>query len=92
MNITPLEREKMFQQHLDHDVQRALIRLCDALCQWERSTGRTSLLVLIEQDRERPMSRFEFVADCGKPIPDDSRHGLPPDEILRTHMEHYASS
>ncbi|TET67566.1 MAG: hypothetical protein E3J56_12650 [Candidatus Aminicenantes bacterium] len=35
--------------HSDPEVQKALIRLNDALCSWERSTGRESVLILREQ-------------------------------------------
>ncbi len=35
--------------HPDQDVNTALIRLNDALCQWERNTGRQSVLILREQ-------------------------------------------
>jgi hypothetical protein len=51
-----------FQQHPDDDVRQALIRLCDALCTWERSTGRTSVLVL------RGSDGFQFRAESGKPL------------------------
>lgn len=78
----------MYTQHPDEDVRRALIRLCDALCTWERSTGRQNLLVVIEQDHEN--GRFEFIADCGKPIPDDSRHGIAPGEFVTIHQDNYA--
>lgn len=35
--------------HPCKDVQAALIRLNDALCMWERSTGRNSVLILREE-------------------------------------------
>lgn len=37
-------------QHKDSEVQSALIRLLDALCTWERMTGRESILILREDD------------------------------------------
>lgn len=37
------------QEHLSPEVQKALIRLDDALVSWERSTGRESVLILREQ-------------------------------------------
>jgi len=52
-----------FQQHLDEDVEHAIIQLCDALCQWERGTGRESVLIVREPG-------FAFRALSGKPIPD----------------------
>lgn len=35
--------------HPDNAVSQALIRLNDALCSWERATGRQSALILKEQ-------------------------------------------
>ncbi len=53
-------------EHPDQDVRQALIRLSDALCTWERSTGRESVLVL------REAGGFVYRAVSGKPgIPDD---------------------
>lgn len=52
-------------EHPDREVQSAIIRLADALCEWERSTGRESVLIIREQD-------FVFRAASGKPnIPND---------------------
>lgn len=52
--------------HPSLEVNQALIKLADALCQWERSTGNQSILILREQGI--PSIRF----DCGKPtIPED---------------------
>jgi hypothetical protein len=66
----------MWTQHPDAEVRQALIRLCDALCSWERATGRQNLLLLIEQPA------FDFAADCGKPLTDQSRAGRSPSEII----------
>ncbi len=56
----------MFMQHPDPDVKQALVQLCDALCTWERSTGRESVLIVREVDG------FVFRAMNGKPdVPDD---------------------
>lgn len=49
-------------EHPDQEVRKALIRLCDALCSWERATGRESVLILREQ------GGFQFRAQSGKPI------------------------
>ena len=49
-------------EHLDQEVDKALIRLCDALCSWERATGRESVLILREQ------GGFQFRAQSGKPL------------------------
>ena len=36
-------------EHLDKEVQKAIIRLNDALCTWERATSRESILIIREQ-------------------------------------------
>jgi len=55
-----------FQKHPDSAVRQAIVRLCDALCSWERNTGRRSALVIREQ------GGFCFRAASGKPgIPED---------------------
>ena len=51
-------------EHPDGEVNSALIRLADALCEWERSTGRQSVLILREQ------GGFERRYASGKPIDD----------------------
>lgn len=52
--------------HPSPDVQQAIIRLCDALCTWERNTGRQSALVLREE------GGFIHRSMNGKPdVPDD---------------------
>lgn len=48
-------------EHPDQEVRQALIRLNDALCAWERNTGRQSVLILREQ------GGFEHRAMSGKP-------------------------
>lgn len=53
-------------EHLDPEVRQAIIRLSDALCTWERATGRQSVLIV----RER--GGFCYRAVSGKP-------GIPPD-------------
>ena len=37
-------------EHKDREVQAALTHLLDALCTWERETGRYSVLILRESD------------------------------------------
>ena len=56
-----------FQEHPDPDVQQAIVRLCGALCIWERATGRESVLILREQ------GGFCFRATSGKPVDDEPR-------------------
>jgi len=51
--------------HPDKEVQSAIIKLSDALCMWERSTGHENILIVRE-------SGFCFRAVNGKPnVPDD---------------------
>jgi hypothetical protein len=53
-------------EHLDPEVNAALIRLNDALCMWERSTGRNSVLIIREE------GGWKHRSQSGKPgIPDD---------------------
>jgi hypothetical protein len=53
-------------EHPNDDVQQALVRLSDALCTWERSTGIESVLIL------RESRGFVYRAMSGKPnVPDD---------------------
>ena len=55
-----------FMQHPDPEVRQALIRLADALCTWERNTGRESVLIV------REAGGFVYRAVNGKPdVPDD---------------------
>lgn len=52
--------------HFDQEVQAAIVRLSDLLCEWERATGRESVLIVREQ------YGFVYRAASGKPgIPDD---------------------
>lgn len=50
--------------HPDAEVQSALTRLLDALCSWERATGRESVFIL------REVGGFQLRANSGKPLPD----------------------
>lgn len=53
-------------QHLDENVQKAIIRLNDALCTWERATFRESVLIIREQ------GGFVHRSVSGKPnVPED---------------------
>ena len=53
-------------QHPDPYVQQAIIQLSDALCTYERNTGRNSILILREE------GGFAYRAMGGKPgISDD---------------------
>ena len=63
----------MYQLHPDPDVQHAITRLCDALCQWERTTSRESLVTIREHG-------YTFRAVSGKPL-DESELDLSDDQI-----------
>lgn len=60
----------MFQIHPDREVQQALIRLNDALCTWERSTGLNSVLILREDNG------FVFRSMSGKPLDESKQVGI----------------
>lgn len=59
--------------HPDQEVSHAIVRLCEALCSWERATGRRSILILREE------GGCSFRADCGKPVDD---HRITDAELL----------
>ncbi len=67
---------RIWQTHPDEDVQAALRRLCDALCSWERATGRPSLFIL------RDGHDFKLRADCGIPI-DSDQDDITDDQLLQ---------
>jgi hypothetical protein len=61
----------MSQEHPSPEVQQAIMRLSDALCSWERATGRQSVLILREQ------CGFVYRAQSGKPgIPADVPYAM----------------
>jgi len=63
------------REHPDEEVQRAIVRLDDALCSWERATGRESILIIREQ------GGFVHRTASGKPdIPDD----IPDEQLLKS--------
>lgn len=51
--------------HMDKETNSALIRLLDALCEFERGSGRESTLILIPHNADEKM----LVAQSGKPVP-----------------------
>lgn len=62
--------------HPDPRVRDALIKLTDALCSYERNTGRNSVLILREKN-------YVFRAVDGKPgIPDD----IPDDRLMEINL------
>lgn len=50
--------------HKDDEVNEAIIRLLDALCSWERGTGRRSTLILIPHAADEKIVK----AEDGKPV------------------------
>ena len=55
-----------YQEHPDPEVRQAIVRLNDALCTWERNTGRESVLII------RGQGGFSHRSMSGKPgVPDD---------------------
>lgn len=60
--------------HPDPGVRQALIRLSDALCSWERNTGRESVLIV------RETSGFVYRAVNGKPDVDDD---IPDSDLMK---------
>lgn len=53
-------------EHLDPEVQKAIVRLNDALCIWERGTSRESVLII------REVGGFVHRSVSGKPgVPED---------------------
>lgn len=68
--------------HPDKEVQAAIVRLADALCSWERETGRQSILIL------REVGGFCFRAASGKPeIPDDISDSMVLAQLPRIEMK-----
>lgn len=58
--------ETTIMEHPCGEVQSAIIQLCDALCMWERTTGRKSVVII----REEPDFVMRFMD--GKPnVPDN---------------------
>ena len=53
-------------EHLDSEVQKAIVRLNDALCIWERGTSLESILIV------RKVGGFVHRSVSGKPgVPED---------------------
>lgn len=50
--------------HKDPEVDKALIRLIDALCTWERNTGRGSTLLFVPDHEDEEI----ILAIDGKPL------------------------
>ena len=54
--------------HMDKECESALIRLNDALCSFERATGRNCTLILIPESPDENI----HISQSGKPLPPDS--------------------
>ena len=54
-----------YMQHADERVRQKILELCDALCSYERISGRCSALIIREE------GGFVFRADSGKPVSDN---------------------
>ena len=51
--------------HRSKEIEKAIIRLMDALCTWERNTGNSSKLLLVHENKKDGPNLF---AMDGKPI------------------------
>jgi hypothetical protein len=70
--------------HIDPEVEQALIALNDALCTFERGTGRKYTLVLVPHDPKEPC----HISLSGKPLPQDST--ILPHDAVRVALEERA--
>ena len=59
--VGDIGKDRAMQQHPDAEVRSAIVRLCDALCSYERATGLESVLIIREQ------GGFVYRAMGGKP-------------------------
>ena len=66
--------------HIDQGCESALVRLNDALCSFERATGREYTLILVP---ETPDERIHM-SQSGKPLPPN--FSMSPEEILAIAM------
>ena len=62
--------------HKDLECDAAMTRLLDALCTWERETGRGSMLIFVPNAPDEDV----VLAQDGKPLPVSP--GMGPKEIL----------
>ncbi|MBI3956446.1 MAG: hypothetical protein HY340_00450 [Candidatus Kerfeldbacteria bacterium] len=70
----------MGQWHIDQECESALIRLNDALCTFERNTGRRYTLILVPKASDEQI----HLSQSGKPLPSD--FGMSPREVLEIAM------
>ena len=69
--------------HIDKEVNSALVRLLDALCEHERGSGRRSTLVLIPHSEDERL----VVAEDGKPFPESDTTGYVATRVLTLALE-----
>jgi hypothetical protein len=67
---------KMGTWHIDNDCESALTKLNDALCSFERATGREYTLILVPESPDEKV----HISQSGKPLPPD--FDMSPEEIL----------
>jgi len=67
--------------HIDQNCELALVRLNDALCSFERMTGREYTLVLVPESPDEKI----HMSQSGKPLPED--FDMSPEEILAMAMK-----
>lgn len=71
----------MGQWHIDQQCEMALIRLNDALCTFERNTGREYTLMLIPKAQDERI----HMSQSGKPLPSD--FDMSPQQIFENAMQ-----
>ena len=73
--------ESMGTWHLNPECERALIKLDDALCSFERATEREYTLILVPHSSDEKI----FMSQNGKPLPQD--FDMTTEQILSMAME-----
>jgi len=68
--------------HIDPECEAAIIRLNDALCSFERITGRRYTLIIVPEQQDELI----HISQDGKPLPLDA--GVEPEEILEVAMQY----
>ena len=63
-------------RHIDQECESALVRLNDALCSFERATGREYTLILVPESPDESIR----MSQNGKPLPQN--FDMSPEEIL----------
>ena len=63
-------------KHANDEVQSAIIKLNDALCSWERNTGRESILIIREQ------GGFVHRSVSGKPLDENYQDDVTDEQLM----------